>query len=168
MCQQAMLVVDRTNPVPLFECGIIGVASKKTMKVKADPVSLSLVRVNLRQDKKEVRLTDFSPRAKGDSIAEHLAVMKQMRCIPLDPAFADILYHNPGLYPEEWKGSAGQRIYVGFPGVEVFVEGSIEPMIVVLWWAAGRVNRSYAARAGETGQSKFMMAIFEGNPFAAK
>ena len=156
--------VDSKEPIKLFACNVLGL-SVKNPKIKEDPVSTELTKIDL---VKEVKLIDYDHWAKGDSIAEHLVAMSQMRDLPLNPRHAEVLFNNPELYPDSWKGGVGNRIYVGFPGAVVYPANSSEPMVVMLWWNGFGVSRSYASRAGGNRQSKFYFAMFTGNPFAAK
>lgn len=168
--QQARVIkVNPKEPIKLFDCNILGLSVKdsraKDLKIKEDLVSTELAKIDL---VKEVKLADYDHWAKGDSVAEHLVAMASMRDLPLNPRHAEVLFQNPELYPDAWKGGVGNRIYVGFPGAVVYPANSTEPMIVMLWWNGFGVSRTYTSRAGENRQSKFYMATFVGNPFAAK
>lgn len=162
----ALIQVNPQEPIRLFACNVLGHRTEG-VQVKEDRVSTDLAKVDLVKD---VRLVDFDHWAKGDSIAEHLEAMKKVstRELPLNPRHADYIFNNPGCFPDSWKGSVGNRVYVGFPGAVIRSVGSAEPLVVVLWWNGFSISRSYASRAGENRQSKFYFAMFTGNPFAAK
>ena len=164
--QAKVITIKKDGPVPLFPCNVLG-RHVDSFNVKEDGVSKDLGNIDLAT---QVKLMGFDSWAEGDSIAEHLKVMHRI-CrgeLPLGPRHADVLFAHPELYPDAWKGGVGNRTYVGFPGAVVYAKNSAEPMIVVLWWNGFGVSRSYASRAGENRQSKFMFAMFVGNPYAAK
>ena len=162
---------DRSKPAEAPKCNIVGVGNnpKKEVRIKEDPSAIAMCKVDLL---KEIRLVDIVTNPKSEMVRDCLRVIDSLRYICLDLAFVDVFKKNPMLLRQliaKDPDHLRKKIYVGFAGTTVWIEGSTEPMIPMVWDAGYEVRSSYTPRmAGNDERAKFVIPIFEGNYWATK
>lgn len=161
---------DRSKPIEIPKCHIVGVrSSDKRVRIKEDDNAVAMCKVDLL---KEIRLVEIVTDPKSDMVRDYLRAIDRLRYICLDLAFVEVFKKNPMLFRQliaKDPDHLRKKIYVGFAGTTVWVEGSTEPMISMAWDAGYEVRSSYTSRlAGNDERAKFVTPIFDGNYWATK
>lgn len=164
MCQQAMIVIDCTEEVRLPPSVVAGDSSRLRV-IRRDPVSADLEKIPVGA----LKLKSVEQQMNRESSAAAcIKAVKRLGYLTIGVMHAQKFVTGEVSFPEEWKGSPGNRWYIGILADEigpVASSGALpEPMIMVMWWdwTDKKMKWSYSAFVSDGRSSKFFVAVFDG------